>query len=133
MPRRSRSRRRQTSPPSSVSAPPSMPPWIFKSTLSFNGLLHFIVFVYLPVLCLTFMVLHQSSLSTVFSLATTASCLVSVLQWILSPPNRSIPSSFFDTPRVVFLTGSASGMSQRLTQSTGGAKPLSHPIITVIG
>ena len=43
--------------------------------------------------------------------------MLTMVKWILSPPDRAIDKEYYRQPRRFLLTGSASGMSQHLTKS----------------
>jgi len=112
MPRRQSRRRRLSRQPQSSSknkptisdTPPAevlglaLPSWIFNSTqkgvrrhvLFFPSLVFFIMYT-LTTLSLT--------------VSVSISVLAALVYWIMSPPDRSIAKTFYDTPRVILLTG----------------------------
>ena len=81
-------------PPAEVLATSlALPSWIFNSTqnvLFFPSLVFFIMYT-LTTLSLT--------------VSVSISVLAALVYWIMSPPDRSIAKTFYDTPRVILLTG----------------------------
>ena len=105
-------------PPPSPSPLPSMPSWIIKTGKP--NVLSFLMFPYLPTLLITIKFIPADPVDNkwwmILIYSTMISVIIFLVQWILSPPDRSVSKLYFQKPRVICLTGSASGMSQRLTE-----------------
>ena len=113
MPRRQSRRRRLSRQPQSSSknkptisdTPPAevlatslaLPSWIFNSTQ--KGVRRHVLFF--P--SLVFFIMY--TLTTSVSISVSISVLAALVYWIMSPPDRSIAKTFYDTPRVILLTG----------------------------
>ena len=97
---------------------PPLPKWISKTGMpNISSGISFLVFSYLPILMFSYYFSPTNIRAvTMLLYSTMISVIVLSIQWILSPPDRSISKSYFNKPRVIVLTGSASGMSQRLTE-----------------